>query len=61
MNGRQVVANTGLPAHLAIRVLSVQVEDTPAPFSIVKHRSRADTGGMLGFQKAIQQAVQGRR
>ena len=61
MNGRRVVANTGLPVRLAIRVLSVQVEDAPVPFSIVEHRSRADTGGMLGFQKGIQQAVQGRR
>ena len=54
MNGRRA-ANTVLPVHSAIRVLSVKVGDASAPFSIVKRRSRAETRGMLGFQKANQQ------
>jgi hypothetical protein len=60
MNGRRA-ANAVLPVHSAIRVLSVKVGDASAPFSIVKRRSRAETRGMLGFQKAIQHRAQGRR
>ena len=54
MNGRRAV----VPVHSAIRVLSVKVGDASAPFSIVKRRSRAETRGMLGFQKAIQHRAQ---
>jgi hypothetical protein len=39
----------------------MEVGDASAPFSIAKRRSRVETRGMLGFQKAIRQAVESRR
>lgn len=43
------------------RILSIEIGEAVAPFSIIKRRSRAATNPMISFEKAIQRSLSSRR
>lgn len=45
----------------SIRILKVEIGETPAPFSIIKRRSRAETQAVSILEKAIRQVLKSRR
>jgi DNA-binding transcriptional LysR family regulator len=53
--GRHFASQSG------IRILPVKVGEASAPFSFIKRRSRAETRGVLAFEKAVRQALRGAR
>jgi DNA-binding transcriptional LysR family regulator len=47
--------------HGAVRILATKIDEASAPFSIVKRKSRAATQSAAAFEKALLEAVRGRR